>query len=87
MKLNQYIDHTKLGPTVSKQEVKKLVEEARKYEFFSVCVNTTFVKYAELVQGSKTATVIGFHGTHTPAVKAFETAEAIKDELMKSIWY
>lgn len=83
MKLNQYIDHTKLGPTVSKQEVKKLVEEARKYEFFSVCVNTTFVKYAkELVKGSsvKIATVIGFpHGTHTPAVKAFETAEAIKD--------
>ncbi|MGI6787697.1 MAG: deoxyribose-phosphate aldolase [Acholeplasmataceae bacterium] len=83
MKLNQYIDHTKLGPTVTKNDVKKLVEEARKYEFFSVCVNTTFVKYAkELVEGSnvKIATVIGFpHGTHTPAVKAFETAETIKD--------
>ncbi|MGI6782146.1 MAG: deoxyribose-phosphate aldolase [Acholeplasmataceae bacterium] len=83
MKVNQYIDHTKLGPTVTKKDIKKLVEEAKKYEFFSVCVNTTFVKYAkELVQGSnvKVATVIGFpHGTHTVSVKAFETEEAIKD--------
>lgn len=83
MKLNQYIDHTKLGPTVSKKDVVKLVEEAKKYEFFSVCVNTTFVKLAkELAQGSnvKVATVIGFpHGTHTPEVKAFETKKAIED--------
>lgn len=83
MKVNQYIDHTKLGPTVTKADVKKLVEEAKKYEFFSVCVNTIYVKYAkELTKGSnvKVATVVGFpHGTHTSSVKAFETMEAIKD--------
>lgn len=83
MKINQYIDHTKLGPTVTKKDIEKLVEEAKKYEFFSVCVNPTFVKYAkELVKGSnvKIATVIGFpHGTHTPDVKVFETEEAIKN--------
>ena len=88
MKVNQYIDHTKLGPTITKEDVKKLVEEAKKYQFFSVCVNTVWVEYAkELTKGSdvKVATVIGFpHGTHTPATKAFETKEAIKlgaDEL------
>lgn len=82
MKVNQYIDHTKLGPTITKEDVKKLVEEAKKYQFFSVCVNTVWVEYAkELTKGSgvKVATVIGFpHGTHTPATKAFETKEAIK---------
>lgn len=83
MNVNQYIDHTKLGPTVSKEDVKKLVEEAKKYQFFSVCVNTIWVPYAkELVKGSdvKVATVVGFpHGTHTAAAKAFETEEAIKN--------
>ena len=83
MKVNRYIDHTKLGPTVTKEDVKNLVEEAKKYQFFSVCVNPIWVKYAkELTKGSgvEVATVIGFpHGTHTVEAKAFETKEAIKD--------
>ncbi len=32
------IDHTKLGANVSKADIDKLIEEAIKYEFKSVCL-------------------------------------------------
>ena len=81
MNLNEYIDHTKLGPTVSKQDIKQLTDEAIKYNFKSVCVAPTWVKYAkELLEGQKSlvCTVVGFpHGTHTTETKVFETTDAI----------
>ena len=83
MKVNKYIDHTILGPTVSKQDIERIVNEAIKYQFMSVCVNPIWVKYAkELLNDSDVlvATVVGFpHGTHNAEVKAFETEVAIKD--------
>ena len=82
MKLNRYIDHTKLGPTVQKAQIDKLLEEAKKYNFMSVCVNTPWVEYCknELKDTDVlVATVIGFpHGTHTIKTKEFETKEALK---------
>lgn len=81
--LNTMIDHTKLGPIVSQADVDKLIEEAVKYQFKSICVAPVWVKYAkEKLQGSNVlvCTVVGFpHGTHIPKVKAFETKEAVKD--------
>lgn len=83
MLLNTYIDHTKLGPIVSKEQIDTLIEEAIKYQFKSVCVSPIWVKYAkEKLEGSNVlvCTVVGFpHGTHLPKVKAYETKEAIKD--------
>lgn len=83
MNLNQYIDHTKLGPTVSKAQIDQLIDEAIKYQFKSVCVSPVWVKYAkERLAGSGVlvCTVIGFpHGTSTSKVKIFETKEAVKD--------
>ncbi|HEY9576904.1 MAG TPA: deoxyribose-phosphate aldolase [Pseudobacillus sp.] len=77
------IDHTLLKAETTKEEVKKLCEEARAYEFASVCVNPVWVAYAsEQLKGTKVkvCTVIGFPlGATTTAVKAFETKDAIEN--------
>lgn len=81
MKLNKYIDHTKLGPTVTKEEIIKLCEEARKYDFMSVCVDPIYVSLAKKQlenSGVLVCTVVGFpHGTSTTKIKFLETEEAI----------
>ncbi|HHT55961.1 MAG TPA: deoxyribose-phosphate aldolase [Acholeplasma sp.] len=81
MELNKYIDHTKLGANVSKTQIDQLIEEAKKYNFKSVCVNPIWVKYAkEQLKGTDVlvCTVIGFpHGTHTAIVKTQETLDAV----------
>lgn len=83
MELNKYIDHTLLKPEATVQEIIKLCEEARKYDFKSVCVNPSHVSYAkELLKdtGVLVCTVIGFPlGATTTAVKVFETKDAIKN--------
>ncbi|MBO0996525.1 deoxyribose-phosphate aldolase [Bacillus sp. SD075] len=77
------IDHTLLKADATKEQIKVLCEEAREYNFASVCVNPTWVKYAsELLEGSevKVCTVIGFPlGANTPETKAFETKDAISN--------
>lgn len=83
MKLNKYIDHTLLKPDANKEQIKKIIEEAKEYDFASVCVNPTWVKFAsEQLNDSdvKVCTVIGFPlGATTPEVKAFETKDAISN--------
>jgi deoxyribose-phosphate aldolase len=82
MEIAKYIDHTLLKADATKEEIKKLCEEAREYEFASVCVNPAWVSYAsELLKGSPVlvCTVIGFPlGANTPETKAFETEDAIR---------
>ncbi|MDQ8758775.1 deoxyribose-phosphate aldolase [Streptococcus ruminantium] len=81
MKLNKYIDHTILKPETTQEQVEKILAEAKEYDFASVCVNPTWVALAaENLKDSdvKVCTVIGFPlGANTPAVKAFETKDAI----------
>ena len=81
MKLNKYIDHTKLGANVSKAQIDQLIKEAIEYDFKSVCVNPIWVAYAkEKLKGTDVlvCTVIGFpHGTHTPIIKTQETLDAV----------
>lgn len=76
------IDHTILKPEADEADIKKICEEALKYEFASVCVNPSNVKLAaQLLKDSKVkvCTVIGFPlGANTIEVKAFETEDAIK---------
>ncbi|AZK46117.1 deoxyribose-phosphate aldolase [Paenibacillus lentus] len=83
MSIAKLIDHTLLRPDATKEEIRKLAEEAKKYGFASVCVNPTWVAYAaELLSGSdvKVCTVIGFPlGSATPKTKAYETADAISN--------
>ncbi|MFF2907533.1 deoxyribose-phosphate aldolase [Paenibacillus sp. NPDC057934] len=81
MNLAGMIDHTLLRADATKAEISKLIEEAKKYEFASVCVNPTWVSYAaEGLAGTKVkvCTVIGFPlGASTSATKAFEAQNAI----------
>ncbi len=81
--MNKYIDHTLLKQNATKQQIITLCEEAKTYDFASVCVNPTWVKTcAEQLEGSdvKVCTVIGFPlGASTTAVKAFETKNAIEN--------
>ena len=83
MKLNKYIDHTLLKQDATENQIDCLLSEAREYDFASVCVNPIWVKYAQKgLEGSdvKVCTVVGFPlGATTPAVKAFETKEAIQN--------
>lgn len=81
MKLNKFIDHTLLKQDASLTQIEHLLAEAKEYEFASVCVNPTWVATAaETLKGTdvKVCTVVGFPlGANTPAVKAFETKDAI----------
>jgi len=83
MKLNKYIDHTVLKPETTKAQITKLCEEAKAYDFASVCVNPTWVAYcSELLNNTdvKVCTVIGFPlGANTSKVKACETVNAIQN--------
>ncbi|RSJ73265.1 deoxyribose-phosphate aldolase [Streptococcus cristatus] len=83
MKLNKYIDHTLLKADASKEQIETLIEEAKKYDFASVCVNPTWVSFAaQVLKGTdvKVCTVIGFPlGANTPELKAFETSDAIQN--------
>src|SRR5882672_5270806 len=40
----RYIDHTLLKPDATREEIEKLCQEARAFNFASVCVNPTWVK-------------------------------------------
>ncbi len=81
--LAHFIDHTLLKANVTRDELKKLCEEARQYKFASVCVNAANVSYcARELRGSgvPVVAVVGFPlGATTPAAKAFETKEALRD--------
>jgi deoxyribose-phosphate aldolase len=81
MKLNKYIDHTKLGANVTKDQIDKLLSEAKTYDFKSVCVNPIWVSYAKDALKNTdvlVCTVVGFpHGTHTAIVKTQETLDAV----------
>ena len=83
MKLNKYIDHTLLKPDASQEQIETLIEEAKKYDFASVCVNPTWVNFAaQAIKATdvKVCTVIGFPlGANTPELKAFETSDAIQN--------
>ena len=83
MNLAKYIDHTLLKPQASQAEIKNLCEQARKYGFFSVCVNPYWVPFCkEQLKGSdvKVCTVIGFPlGANTTEVKVLEAKDALKN--------
>lgn len=83
MNFNQYIDHTALKADTNKKQIEKLCAEAREYDFFSVCVNSYYVKEAvALLNGcsTKVCTVVGFPlGASTMETKRFEAMKAVAE--------
>ena len=82
MELNKYIDHTLLKADAKKEDILKLCEEAKKYDFMSVCVNPCWipvVKEALKQTDVLTCVVIGFPlGAMTTEAKVFEAKDAVK---------
>lgn len=82
MNIARMIDHTLLRADATQAEISKLIDEAKQYQFASVCVNPTWVAYsAEQLAGTevKVCTVIGFPlGATISEVKAFEAKKAIE---------
>jgi deoxyribose-phosphate aldolase len=76
------IDHTLLKPEATKEELRQVCDEARKYGFATVCVNSANIPFvARQLEGSSTKpiAVVGFPlGAASPKAKAFETKEAIR---------
>lgn len=61
--LNRYFDHTNLKPTASEADIIKLCGEAKKYDFYAVCVHGCHVPLAvKELEGTdiKVVTVAGF---------------------------
>ncbi len=83
MEKSKYIDHTLLKAYAKEKDIFYLCEEAKEYNFKSVCVNPDFVSYAkEQLKGSDVlvCTVIGFPlGSNTTKVKVFEAVDAINN--------
>ena len=83
MQVNKFIDHTLLKAFATKDDIAKLCDEAKKYDFKSVCVNPARVKEAkENLKDTDVlvCTVVGFTlGANLPEIKALETMMAIKD--------
>jgi len=80
--LAPYIDHTLLKPEATRDDFVKLCDEARRYGFATVCVNSSNVALcSRLLQGTATKpiAVVGFPlGAATTSAKVFETREAIR---------
>ena len=83
MKFNKYFDHTNLKPEATRDDIRKLCEEAKTNDFASVCVNGIYTAYAkECRAGSdvKTCVGVGFPlGAMSTDAKAYETRKAVED--------
>ncbi len=81
--LSKYIDHTLLKADATLQEIEVLCQEAKKYDFCSVCVNSSYAKDAfSFLDGSdiKLCCVVGFPlGAMSSVAKACEAKKAIED--------
>ncbi len=79
----RYIDHTLLKADVKREQIYQLCQEAKEYQFASVCINPYWVQEAakalQAEENVKICTVIGFPlGQSATETKKFETEMAIK---------
>ncbi len=83
MKFSKYFDHTILKADATPADVKRICEEAKKYDFASVCVNSCYTAMAaeELANTDvKVCTVVGFPlGAMSTLSKKLETINAIEN--------
>ncbi len=81
--LAKLIDHTLLRPEATAADIQRLCQEARRFAFFSVCVNPSYVADAKvLLRGTpvKVCAVVGFPlGAQPPEIKALEARRAVRE--------
>ena len=79
--LARLVDHTNLHPDATREDMKKLCQEAKDYHFMMVAINSVQSKLcSELLAGTDihTGAAIGFPlGQTTIATKVFETKDAL----------
>ena len=82
MKLSKYIDHTLLKADASLEAIKRLCDEAKEYDFKSVCVNTCNIEFCKKqLEGTDVLVccVIGFPlGAMSTEAKVFEARDAVE---------
>lgn len=83
MNIAKYIDHTLLKTTATLNDIKNHCEDAKKYGFYSVCVNPNYVKaVSEFLKGSdiKTVSVFGFpFGEGKTEIRKMEAVSCVED--------
>jgi deoxyribose-phosphate aldolase len=62
MNIARYIEHTNLSPTLTIGAIDKLVEEAKQYNFFGVCVPPFWVKRAQREIGTSKIALVSVAG-------------------------
>ncbi len=81
MEINKYIDHTILKRDAVQSEVDKIIDEAIKYQFKTVCIHPVWVEHAKKrLEGTDIGitAVFGFpYGTQTTETKVFEAKDAL----------
>lgn len=79
----QYIEHTNVSPIATRVDIRKLCQEAKKYNFYAVCVNPTYVAFTKkslLKTNIAVVCVVGFpHGSSLTMSKVIETKQAIQN--------
>lgn len=82
VQLASYIDHTLLKMDATQNKIQILCQEALKYHFCAVCVNSVYVPFVKTLLANssvKVCSVIGFPlGASLTSVKVFETKAAIE---------
>ena len=83
MSYSKYMDHTVLKVTTTEAIVKRFCDEAKEYQFASVCVNPYWIPFVvKELEGTdvKACAVIGFPlGANKTEVKALEAKLAVED--------
>lgn len=81
--LHRQFDHSALKADTDDKTVRKLCDDALKYNFFGICVNPIWVKLAaEILRGSDTHVVstVGFPlGANRSDIKLSEASKAVTD--------
>ncbi len=83
MDIAKYIDHTVLAANATEEKISKLCDEASKWNFASVCVNTCWASFcSEKLKGTgvNVCCVVGFPlGAMATEAKTYEAALAVKN--------
>ena len=81
--ITTYLEHTNLNPLICYQDIERLVQEAKDYALFGICVPPYWVKKAKRDIGKdllKLVTVVGFPlGYNRAEVKKQEIESALKE--------